>query len=263
MHADFSLLLVVLTLITGVLWGLDKFRWEPRRQREAEASDQPPEEPSTLVDFGRSLFPVVLVVLLVRSFVVEPFRIPSASMVPTLLTGDFILVNKFRYGIRLPVSNIEILEWREPERGDVMVFRFPEDPSKDFIKRVVGLPGDEIAYREKQVFINGEPVPMTRLGLYTGTGAPRIARAWRYREDLPGNAHEVLLTSGRPSLESVQRVPEGHYFVMGDNRDNSDDSRRWGMVPEANLVGKAVVIWMNWDHNKGLPGWSRIGQIID
>lgn len=260
MRADFSLLLVVLTLITGVLWALDRYRWEPRRRLAAAGGEVP--GPTGIVEFGRSLFPIVLAVFLVRSFVVEPFRIPSGSMVPTLLTGDFILVNKFAYGIRLPVFNIRLLPFGHPERGDVMVFRFPEDPSKDFIKRVIGLPGDEIVYRDKQVYVNGEPLPITPKGRYTGPGVPARWETWEFEEQVGTVTHRLLKTAGRPSYNMRAVVPPDHYFVMGDNRDNSDDSRRWGTVPDANLVGQAFAIWMNWDPDMKMPLWSRIGQGI-
>ena len=260
MRADFSLLLVVLTLITGLLWALDRYRWEPRRRLAAAGGEVP--GPTGIVEFGRSLFPIVLAVFLVRSFVVEPFRIPSGSMVPTLLTGDFILVNKFAYGVRLPVFNIRMLPFGHPERGDVMVFRFPEDPSKDFIKRVIGLPGDEIVYRDKQVYVNGEPLPITPKGRYTGPGVPARWETWEFEEQVGSVMHRLLKTAGRPSYNMRAVVPPDHYFVMGDNRNNSDDSRRWGTVPDANLVGQAFAIWMNWDPDAKMPLWSRIGQGI-
>lgn len=258
MRADFSLLLVALTVITGALWALDRYRWEPARRRNGNGKG-----PSGLVEFGRSLFPVVLAVFLVRSFLVEPFRIPSGSMVPTLLTGDFILVNKFAYGVRIPVFNTRVLPFGYPERGDVMVFRFPEDPSKDFIKRVIGLPGDEIVYRDKQVYLNGEPLPITPTGRYTGPGVPARWEAWEFEEQVGGVTHRLLKTTGRPSYNMRAVVPPDQYFVMGDNRDNSDDSRRWGTVPDANLVGHAFAIWMNWDPDAGMPLWSRIGKKIE
>ena len=252
---NFAMILVVVTAVTGVVWALDRWVLAPRRA--------PGDEPNSVVDFARGLFPVVLVVLLARSFVAEPFRIPSGSMMPTLLTGDFILVNKFAYGLRLPVSNLQIVPIGEPARGDVVVFRFPEDPSKDFIKRVIGLPGDEIVYFQKQLFINGEPVPTEYLDRYTGPGARASDDLRELLEDLPGAEHHILEQAGRPSRNIRYRVPADSYFVMGDNRDNSDDSRRWGPVPASHLVGHAFLIWMNWDSERLHPIFSRIGQRIE
>ncbi|HJO36185.1 MAG TPA: signal peptidase I [Gammaproteobacteria bacterium] len=252
---NFALILVVVTAVTGVIWALDRWLLAPRRA--------PGEGPNGVIDFARGLFPVVLVVLLVRSFVAEPFRIPSGSMMPTLLTGDFILVNKFAYGLRLPVSNLQIVPIGEPARGDVVVFRFPEDPSKDFIKRVIGLPGDEIVYFQKQLFINGEPVPTEYLDRYTGPGARASDNLRELLEDLPGARHHILEQAGRRSLNIRYRVPADAYFVMGDNRDNSDDSRRWGPVPSSHLVGRAFLIWMNWDSERLHPIFARIGQRIE
>jgi signal peptidase I len=229
------------------------------------------------VEYARSFFPVILIVLLLRSFLVEPFRIPSGSMMPTLLVGDFILVNKFAYGLRWPVLNTKFVEVGKPERGDVVVFRFPSDPSTDYIKRVVGTPGDEIYYRNKTLYINGEPMPQTSVGTYTGVGSGRgmtgAAMALEKIDGVDGVEHRILVNPMVPDfgpgcrelLHGPRKVPDGHYFVMGDNRDNSNDSRCWGLVPEGNLVGKAFAIWMSWDGE--LPGfpvdWSRLGTFIE
>lgn len=255
---DFALLLVVLTLVTGVVWALDRWLWRPRREAAGEGEEQVP----GWVDFCRSFFPVILVVLLLRSFVVEPFRIPSASMLPTLHTGDFILVNKFSYGLRLPVLNTRIVPGGEPQRGDVMVFRYPEDPSVDFIKRVVGLPGDEVMYRDSRLYINGEQVPLEPLGPYEGPLSDIMALQ-RYHEKLTQTGHDILLAGVQRPASMRYVVGEDEYFVMGDNRDNSDDSRRWGAVPEDMLVGRAFVIWMNWDRERMRPAWERIGNRIE
>jgi signal peptidase I len=254
---DFAVILTVLTLITGVIWALDKWWLGP--QRRAQLPPGQPDRPNSLVDFGRSFFPVILLVLLLRSFLAEPFRIPSGSMIPTLLIGDFILVNKFAYGLRDPVFHHKFVKLGEPKRGDVVVFRYPLDPSKDFIKRVIGLPGDHIAYRDKQLTVNGEAMPLTADGVYTAGGSmPGVV--YRFQEELGPVKHRVLVNPARPAEDFEFEVPEGQYFMMGDNRDGSDDSRRWGTVPEGNLVGKAFFIWMSWDHFP--PDLSRIGDPI-
>lgn len=254
-HFDFEGALVLATLITGVLWALDRFLWARRR-----ASGQPP---GVVVEFARSFFPVILAVLLLRSFVVEPFRIPSPSMVPTLLDGDFILVNKFAYGLRLPVLHTEFLDLGAPARGDVAVFRYPRDPSMDYIKRIVGLPGDVVVYREPQLFINGEPVPFELVGEYEGPGVGSLEAAFLYQERLGHNPHHYLDVYGRAMPTRRFVVPPGHYFVMGDNRDHSSDSRVWGFVPERALVGKAFLIWMSFNYDPLGIRFSRIGKVIE
>ena len=250
---SFALFLLLLLVVTGAVWALEAL-WLRRSRPEGEK--QP-----WWVEYSVSFFPVILIVFLLRSFLVEPFKIPSSSMVPTLLVGDFILVNKFTYGIRLPVANKKIVELGAPKRGDVMVFRFPDDPSLDYIKRVIGLPGDEITYRNKIVYVNGKEVPQTYLGPYVGSGdeGRKMAGAEARREMLPGVEHDILTWPLHAGAEGTFRVPAGHYFAMGDNRDNSEDSRYWGFVPEANLVGRAFVIWMNWD--SGID-FKRIGTLI-
>ena len=184
-------------------------------------------------------------------------------MMPTLLIGDFILVNKFSYGIRLPVLNTKVIDIDEPKRGDIVVFRYPKDPTVDYIKRVIGLPGDRVAYYNKKLYINGKVAKQVSLGRYQGVGqGVNMSGSEELVEDLDGVEHDILISRGLPSMEGVFVVPHGHYFVMGDNRDNSNDSRYWGTVPEQNLVGKAFLIWMNWDwQNKGV-GFDRIGTIL-
>ena len=257
MDLDFSFFLVIATCVTGLIWGgyllyLKYFSIDMADKKEP-----------LLVEYARSFFPIVLIVLLLRSFLVEPFRIPSGSMMPTLLIGDFILVNKFTYGLRLPVLNKKIVEFNEPERGDVVVFRYPRQPSVDYIKRVIGLPGDRVTYYDKQVYINGKRVKQVSLGRYQGVGqGESMTGAERKVEELKGAEHSILVNNGVQGVEGVFIVPKGHYFVMGDNRDNSNDSRYWGTVPEDNLVGKAFFIWMNWDwQHKGI-GIGRIGSLI-
>lgn len=275
MNLDFPTILVLLTLITGLVWAWDHWVGAPARRRKAELPETSADsvrEP-LLVDWSRSFFPILLLVLLLRSFIVEPFRIPSNSMMPTLLTGDFILVNKFVYGLRLPVVHTKILGLGGPERGDVAVFRYPRDPHVDFIKRIVALPGDRIGYRGKTLFVNDHPMPLEKLRTYTGFGSGADTTGFDHvKENLMGREHEILINTRVPDFPMGCRlardreyiVPEGHYFVMGDNRDQSNDSRCWGPVPEENLVGKAFMIWMSWDWNgSGSPSWGRIGQFID
>ncbi len=250
---NFALFLLLLLVVTGLVWLLDKYFLRKKRSKDAK---QP-----WWVEYSISFFPVILIVFLLRSFLVEPFKIPSSSMVPTLLVGDFILVNKFTYGIRLPVANRKIVELGSPERGDVMVFRYPEDPSLDYIKRVVGLPGDRVEYRNKRLSINGTPVPTRQIEDYLSKERMQFSR--RYVESLGRVEHELLLEEDAPPSMTPSRafpfaancnynmsglactIPPGHYFVMGDNRDNSSDSRVWGFVPDENIVGKAFFIWLN------------------
>lgn len=278
MNFDFPTILVAATFVTGLIWAMDALLWAPKRRQAAQAlkeqagGDGEPEpaalagvlkEP-TVVEYAKSFFPVILIVLLLRSFLVEPFRIPSGSMMPTLLVGDFILVNKYAYGIRLPVLNRKIIAIGAPQRGDVMVFRFPKDPSIDYIKRVVGVPGDRVVYRDKTLFVNGEKVAQVPAGRYIGTGSGlSYSGAGVRRENLSGVEHDILVMPRQRGANSDVTVPEGHYFVMGDNRDNSNDSRYWGFVPDENLIGKAFMIWMNWDSAGNGVGWDRIGDSIE
>lgn len=265
---DFSLMLVAAVAVTGVIWLLDLLWWRPaRRQRLATAEagtteglDERAREKALKepwpVDYARSFFPVLLVVLVLRSFVVEPFQIPSGSMRPTLEVGDFILVNKFAYGLRLPVVHTEIVDLGEPERGDVMVFRFPDEPAVNFIKRVVGLPGDRIRYEDKQLFVNGEPVPKRLL-----EAGPMAAPTELLLAEQLGELEHRIYNNPRDPGPQVRElvVPKGHYFTMGDNRDHSNDSRYWGFVPEANIVGRAFAVWMHWDG--GLPSFTSVRRI--
>jgi signal peptidase I len=288
---NFSLLLFVLTVITFAYWLAERFYFAPRRlaavanfeQQDAARREQLARQGITRVDdnvastrqalmlqpwwldWTAGLFPVILVVFLLRSFLFEPFKIPSGSMMPTLLVGDLILVNKFHYGVRLPVINKKIIDNHDPKRGDVMVFRFPKDPSTDYIKRVVGVPGDEVVFRNQQLFLNGQAVPTEPLpppGFYDEE-ARRYAP--EFREKLGDVEHGILINpqssqfwksqednqfpfreNCRYSAEGVAcKVPPGNYFMMGDNRDNSLDSRYWGFVPDENIVGRAFFIWMN------------------
>ena len=250
MIVNLALILTALTLITGIVVALDKFYW-----KTGNAEEQGTGPRATLIEYSRSFFPVLLFVLVIRSFVFEPFRIPSGSMMPTLLEGDFIFVKKYAYGLRLPVTETKFIETGDPRRGDVIVFRLPSDPSINYIKRVVGLPGDTIVYERQRLTINGEVIDLK-------PGESASARAPVFVENLDGRVHDILVTNPEFSTrDGIYRVPDGHYFVMGDNRDRSKDSRFIGAIPEKYLVGEAVRIWMHfvpWN----MPDWGRIGAKI-
>jgi signal peptidase I len=266
---NFPLIMLLLLIVTGAIWLLD---WAVLRRHRAPETREP-----WWVEYPKSFFPVILVVFLLRSFLVEPFKIPSGSMLPTLLVGDFILVNKYTYGLRLPVANVKILDVKTPQRGEVMVFRYPINPSLDYIKRVVGLPGDEVVYRNKRLTVNGTEMPMKRDGEYNYVeGGLNFISTQQYLEKLGEHEHTVIIQPDAPAVHRSGvrafplrdnctyndegfscKVPPGYYFMMGDNRDSSDDSRYWGFVPEANIVGKAFLIWWNFDDLK------RIGRSID
>ncbi len=295
-NGNFSLLLFVLTLVTLAYWLAERFHFAPQRQQAAQALDaQDATRRENLarqgiqkvdssvatarhsllmqpwwLDWTAGLFPVILAVFLLRSFLFEPFKIPSGSMIPTLLVGDLILVNKFHYGVRLPVLNKKIIANNDPQRGDVMVFRYPKDPSVDYIKRVVGVPGDEISFRQQHLYLNGKEAPLEALpppGFYD---EDMLRYFPEFKEKLGDIEHHILLNlqsqpyygpddkitfpfreNCRYSAEGVTcKVPAGHYFMMGDNRDNSQDSRFWGFVPDENIVGKAFFVWMNFGNLK-------------
>jgi signal peptidase I len=249
----FEIILTLAVVIGGILAAIDKWVLEPKRATDAPMP--------VVMDYARSLFPVLLIVLVLRSFVVEPFRIPSGSMYPTLHIGDFILVNKASYGIKLPVVYTKVIDTGAPERGDVVVFRYPVEPDKDYIKRVIGLPGDRISYINKTLMINGELVKQQSVGRYETSGSGAVLNgALELSEDLLGIQHNILIDKDRPASDLIEAVvPEGHYFMVGDNRDHSYDSRYWGFVPEENLKGKAFFIWMHFDG--GVNG-DRIGRSI-
>ena len=264
---DFAAVLLLAAVITGIIWLVDARVFRKRR-----TSDAP--EP-VVVDMARAFFPVIVVVFLIRSFWVEPFKIPSGSMKPTLLVGDFILVNKYVYGIRLPVLNKKVIDIRPLARGDVVVFRYPADPSVDYIKRVVGLPGDKVAYRGKRITVNGEAVPVQGSGYYTDAEL-NFLRLPTFTERLGERSHEMMIVPAQPPVDLAQvrqfahrgnceynddgfscTVPAGHYFMMGDNRDQSSDSRYWGFVPDDHVKGRAFLVWMNFNDFK------RIGKGIE
>ncbi len=293
-HMNFALILFLLLVLTGFVVLLDRQFLARRRFRAYEAAlagaqggyavpaekqgkagqdveRKGPPDP-WWVEYSKSFFPVILIVFLLRSFVVEPFRIPSGSMLPTLYVGDFILVNKFSYGIRLPVINKKILDVGTPHRGDVLVFRYPKDPSVDFIKRLIGLPGDTVTYMNKQLTINGKLVPIEPHGEFVNRERYQVTK--EYTEKLGDRPHQILLEDEAPPMPtfleqfpyrdncqySAQgvtcKVPAGHYFMMGDNRDNSQDSRVWGFVPDENIVGRAFFIWFNFSDLKRIGGFD-------
>ena len=255
----FPLFMLLMLLLTGIIWLLDYLFFEKKRAGSTEP---------TAVEYAKSFFPVILLVFVIRSFIVEPFKIPSGSMNPTLLAGDYILVNKFSYGLRIPVLNAVFLNTGEPKHGDVMVFHFPPNPKIDYIKRVVGLAGDRIQYQNKQLMINDQLIELSALvGADDAGQEDSIVSVKRLEEQLFDVKHEILIHDipNRYSQDTIGDqflngetivVPEGHYFVMGDNRDNSSDGRVWGFVPDENLVGKAFLIWFNFDV------LSRIGRSI-
>lgn len=287
-HGNFELLLFILASVSFLYWLAERFHFEPARKRAAQTlAEQDTARRASLaqqgitqvdgnldqarssvlaqpwwLDWTAGLFPVILVVFLLRSFLFEPFKIPSGSMIPTLLVGDLILVNKYHYGVRLPVLRTKLLANHEPQRGDVMVFRYPMNTNLDYIKRVVGLPGDTVAYINKRLTINGEPVPMQALPDFYDEDSMQVAR--QFQEQLGPVTHRILNDADAPayvkhepatfknreycqySVEGVVcKVPPGHYFMMGDNRDRSEDSRYWGFVPDENIVGRAFFVWMN------------------
>lgn len=266
---NFALILLVLTVVTGILYAIDILKFRKLRA----ANDKQP----LWVEWGADFFPVILIVFVLRSFLFEPFKIPSGSMIPTLLVGDYILVNKYAYGIRLPVINTKVIAVGDPQRGDVMVFRYPEDPSLDYIKRVVGLPGDTVAYQNKRLTINGQPVEVSKAGDYLHP--ERLYYSEQYVEKLGDVEHKLLNDTDAPSFIPdasrfphrenctynaagvICKVPAGHYFMMGDNRDNSDDSRYWGFVPDDHIRGRAFFIWFNWDDISSLA-FKRVGSGI-
>ena len=299
-EGNFALLLFMATVVTGLYWLAERFHFLPQREKAAAALEEQAQkrrleldklgikqvdldveqakaqirQQPWWLDWTAGLFPVIVVVFLLRSFLFEPFKIPSGSMIPTLLVGDLILVNKFHYGVRLPVVNYQITEGSKPKAGDVMVFRYPPRPSQDYIKRVVGVPGDEVSYINKRLSINGKPVPTSQAPEFFDEDVMRYFP--QYEEQLGGAKHRLLNDDSRragvseaevmdfPNRQNcsysaegvVCKVPEGHYFMMGDNRDNSLDSRYWGFVPDKNIVGRAFFVWMNFGNLKRIGSFN-------
>lgn len=266
-YMDFSGILAIATLISGLIWGIDSWFFKKKRLAQWKAQDttlaEKPPEPK-LVEYARSFFPILLIVFLLRAFVAEPFRIPSGSMKPTLLEGDFVLVNKYLYGLRLPIFGTEIYKVQKPQVGDVFVFRFPKDPSFDFIKRVVAVPGDRISYKNKTLYINGNPLPQKFLGKEIDKDIS--GQSWEvehFSEKLGKIDHSIFVHPGEGITMDEITVPPGKYFAMGDNRDNSDDSRVWGFVPEELILGKANYIWLSVDLKNWDLRWRRMGKKIN
>jgi signal peptidase I len=249
---NFALILVILSVITGLIGLLDLLYFSKKRPKGAH--------PSKIIEYSRSLFPVFFTVLLLRSFIIEPFRIPSGSLEPTLLVGDFLAVNKFKYGLRLPVLETKILPISEPAKGQIAVFRWPPNPSFDYIKRVIGVPGDHVVYRNKVLFINDKEMKQEFIEYTTDESSGRAVS--RYRENLNGEVHDIYTRADIAAVDLDITVPAGNYFMMGDNRDDSADSRFWGFVPEANLRGKASFVWMSWNGQTGSIRYKSIGKFI-
>ena len=257
MNFNFELLLTVAAMVAGVISLTDILHWAPQRKQQS-ITKQP-----LWIEYARSFFPILLIVLFLRSFLAEPFRIPSGSEKPNLLVGDFIITNKFSYGVRLPVLHTKILNVGEPERGDIAVFRYPINPSINYIKRIIGLPGDEISYVNKVLYVNGVPANPALLG--QAKDQDEEGDIWTVElksENLTGVGHLIYLRPDVPAQDFSVIVPPGQYFVMGDNRDNSNDSRYWGFVPEQNFVGKALWVWFSWDSNNHRIRWERFGHAI-
>ncbi len=291
MSFDLELALILASFVTGLIWLTDQIWWRKQRNAQNLQRGEQAHEP-WYVEYSRAFFPVLLIVLLLRSFVAEPFRIPSGSMMPNLLVGDFILVDKFAYGLRLPLIHAQLLPVGNPRRGNVVVFHYPEKGAlvfcgknpvcfmegglqqvrgsvgEDYIKRLIGLPGDKICYQDNHLSIDGKKVKKVYVGIYKGEGPNHfMAGTQKWMEYLPRRngtiiKHLILIIPGNPAPSGCVTVPSGHYFMMGDNRDYSFDSRYWGVVPRRDLVGKAFLVWFNWDFRDNHIDWYRIGTWI-
>ncbi len=249
---NFALMLVILSLVSGIIYLLDVIFWAKKRK--------PEQNPTRIIEYSRSFFPVFFIVLLLRSFLIEPFRIPSGSLEPTLLVGDFLAVNKFAYGLRLPVWEKKVVSIANPKTGEIAVFRWPPDPSYDYIKRVIGVPGDKVAYHNKVLSINGKEMKQTFIEYTTDESSSRAVA--KYRENLNGVEHFIYVRPDVAAVDFEIEVPEGQYFMMGDNRDDSADSRFWGFVSDKYLRGKAFIVWMSWNGKTDMVRWKKIGNFI-
>lgn len=257
MNFDVELVLFNLIILTGIITLVDIYIFSPRR-KAANITHMP-----VWIDYGRSFFPILIVVLILRAFLYEPFRIPSGSLEPTLLINDFILVNKYTYGIRMPILHNKIISRNDPQRGDIVVFRWPPKPSINYIKRVVGLPGDHVQYENKILKVNGSEVPQNFIDYESAISEDGSAvKVEKRQEILGGVKHFIYVKPNIPETNFDYVVPKGNYFVMGDNRDDSSDSRFWGFLPEENLIGKATAVWMSWDNTKTNMRWSRLATAI-
>jgi signal peptidase I len=254
---DFPLILTLLVVLSGIIYLIDVLFFATKRK--ATGAKQP-----LLIEYARSFFPVLLIVLLIRSFLAQPYRVPTGSLEPTILPGDFIVVNQFAYGLRLPVLNTKILSIGEPKRGDIVLFRWPSDPRIMFVKRVIGIPGDHIVYKDKVLTINGKVAKQKNLGMDLDQASIMPIPVQIKSENLPNSGeHKIFVRQDyNMSGDFDLTVPADNYFMMGDNRDNSDDSRYWGFVPEKNLVGKAFGTWMSWDSRNNTVRWNRLGRAI-
>jgi len=249
---NFALILLVLSALTGFIYLLDLVFWAKKRE--------PNQKPGRIIEYSRSFFPVFFIVLLLRSFLVEPFRIPSGSLEPTLLVGDFVAVNKFAYGFRLPVWEKKVISIANPKTGDIAVFRWPPDPSYDYIKRVIGVPGDKISYHNKVLTVNGKKAEQKFIEYAIDESSGKAVAL--YKENLNGVEHDIFVRAEVPAVDFDLVVPEGNYFMMGDNRDDSADSRFWGFVPDSYLRGKAFLVWLSWNGKTYNLRWSKLGRLI-
>jgi signal peptidase I len=255
-YFDFMAILTILVLTTGIISLIDILLWARKRKKGAKKP--------IIIEYSRSFFPVLLIVLLIRAFLIQPYRVPSGSLEPTILPGDFIAVSQFSYGLRLPVLNYKIIKIGEPKRGDIALFRWPDNPSIIFVKRVVGVPGDHIVYRHKILRINGKIADQKLIGRTLDIEPDNVPVPVQEKmENLLGVEHHIFIRGIGGDIGTVDTiVPKGFYFMMGDNRDASDDSRFWGFVPEENLIGKAFIIWMSWDPENHNVRWNRIGKTV-
>jgi len=258
MYFDFAFFLTIIVIIAGIITLLDKLFWRKERPKN--------KKPNWIVEYSRSFFPVLLLVWAVRSFVVQPYRVPTGSLEPTVLPGDFIAVNQFAYGLKFPIGNFKLVSIGEPKRGDIVLFYAPLDPSTIYVKRLIGLPGDHVVYKNKTLYINGKKMEQKVIG--KGYDDDSTSLAYMHpeilkQENLEGVKHNIYVWPQDGLTNNYDLVvPKGEYFMMGDNRDNSDDSRAWGFVPEHDLIGKAMIVWMSWDSVNYRVRWHRIGTIL-